>query len=471
MFSFLFFLVLDLNGSEKALPKTGEEVKSYVKELQETTDKRIDKLIEVSKEEDISGKMLRPWNQLSNEIVSGFRVLFYLSESECKSCKQEAMRGMRKFKNFLHKSVIKNRKLYDSLMVYIHKSFQKNELLTPYERQGLYSLLESFNAVGFQEKVLSLKAFLSNKERHAFLYLEIPAAKPKVDFNQDLSIMTLNTCFIPDEFPYLFGGAILPWQERIKPLSRAIKFQSPDLVCLQEVFSEDTFYALLEELSGEYKYFYGLIGPRFLGLSFQSVGMPSGLFVASKLPIIQAQFTPYRHTGYAMNQGFFDFIVDKAELSAHIYVTHMQSLNDKKFVKVRTQQTRQIIDKIHKDAATDNPSVAHILCGDLNIPFGEGEPSEKLLYDSFQSDYVSPGTLVDSSNSTCTGFFSEYHLADPEDVQSIQIKYQILDYVLLWKLNASCHLLKTSRVPMNDIKAPHSAMSDHHALLTRVQKR
>jgi endonuclease/exonuclease/phosphatase family metal-dependent hydrolase len=458
-------------NAENDLPKTSEEIQNYLREIQDRTTERIQQIIETAKEEDISGKMLRPWNRLSNEITSAFRVLFYISDNN-PDCQEEAVKGMEKFKRFLHASVIKNKELYDSLMTYVQKSFQENELLSPYEREGVYSLLHSFNAVGFQEKIISLKSFFSTKERHAFIRLESPTVINEVQKPEELSVLTLNACFMPDAFPYLYGGATLPWQERVKSLSEEVINTNADVVCLQEVFSEDAFYALYDELKNDYKYFYGLIGPRFLGLSFQSVGMPSGLFVASKYPIQNPQFNVFKDRGFPMNQGFFDFIVNKSrEISSHIYVTHMQSLNDKKFIKVRALQSKQIIEKIQKDAAKSKDLIPYVLCGDLNVPFGSKEASEELIRSNFYDDYNKGQGEVNESNSTCTSYFSNYLFSRDKDPKSVEPDFQILDYTLLWKNSRESFLLSTVRVEMNDLKKPNAALSDHHGLLSKIQKK
>ena len=472
----LFFIITtsfsfgDSPAPVKALPKTSEEIQRYVDDVQEVTTERIQQIIDTAKEEDISGKMLKPWNRLSNEIVSCFRVLSYISGNN-PDCQEEAVKGIEKFKYFLQASVIKNKELYDSLMTYIQKSFHANEALTPYEREGVYSLLDSFNAVGFQEKIISLKSFFSNKERSAFIHLESPMQINKLKYTQEISILTLNTCFIPDAFPYLYGGATLPWQQRVKPLAKEVIKTKADVVCLQEVFSEDAFYGLYDELKNDYKYFYGLIGPRFLGLSFQSVGMPSGLFVASKYPIQDPQFTLFEDRGFPVNQGFFDFILKKNPgVAAHIYVTHMQPLDEEQFTKIRVLQSKQIIEKIQKDERKANEIMPYFLCGDLNVPLGSKEPTEELLHTYFYDDYNKNPEGVNEGNSTCTYYFTNYLLSEAKDPKAIDPQFQILDYSLLWKASNQNFLMNTERVPMNDLKRPHSAISDHHGLLSIIKK-
>ncbi len=476
-FIYLLSLVMSIaafgesSSTPKQLPKNPTEIEQYIKEIEEQTTQRIDEIIEASQEEDISGKMLGPWNRLSNEIISCFRVLSYISGNN-PECEVKAKESIDKFKRFLYESVLKNKDLYDSLMAYVQKSFQKNDSLTPYERQGIYSLLDSLSAVGFQEKIIALKSFFSNKERKPFIYKQSGLAATAVNDEKELSILTLNTCFIPDDFPYLYGGATLPWQDRVKPLAKQVIKTKADVVCLQEVFSEDAFHALYDELKGEYSYFYGLIGPRFLGLSFQSVGMPSGLFVASKYPIENPEFTLFEERGFPMNQGFFDFVVKKnANVSGHIYVTHMQSLDEEKFVTVRAEQCRQVIEKMEKDAGKEKKSIPFFLCGDLNVPVGSQELSEELLTSHFYNDYIQYPMPIDEKNSTCTYYFTNYLLSESKDPQKINPQFQILDYALLWKPLEEKFQMNTVRVSMNDLNKPNSAISDHHGLLSTIQKK
>ncbi len=456
----------------KPLPKNPDEIQRYVEEVQDQTNERIDEIIEASQEEEISGKMLGPWNRLSNEIISGFRVLSYIADSKNPICQEEANKAIDKLKLFLYESVMKNKDLYDSLMAYIQKSLQKNDSLTPYEREGIYSLLNSFSAVGFQEKIYAFKSFFSSKERKPYIYLQSPEAVSPMSSDKPLSILTLNTCFMPGDFPYLYGGATLPWQERVKPLAQEVIKTKADVVCLQEVFSEDAFHALYDQLKGEYTYFYGLIGPRFLGLSFQSVGMPSGLFVASKYPIENPEFTLFEDRGFPMNQGFFDFVIKKTpEISGHIYVSHMQSLDEKKFTEVRANQMKQVIEKMEKDLTKSKGSMPFFLCGDLNIPVGSNEPAEELLSSYFYNDYITYPMPINEQNSTCTYYFTNYLLSENKDPKKVDPKFQILDYALLWKSLEPKYALTTTRVSMNDLSKPDSAISDHHGLLSTIEKK
>jgi len=79
----------------------------------------------------------------------------------------------------------------------------------------------------------------------------------------------------------LWGG-VLPWELRIDGIVEQIKTQDPDVVCLQEVFDETAATALYEKLRDQYRHFYINIGPRNFGLHESSLGISSGLFVASK---------------------------------------------------------------------------------------------------------------------------------------------------------------------------------------------
>ena len=77
---------------------------------------------------------------------------------------------------------------------------------------------------------------------------------------------------------------------------------------------------------------------------------------------------------------------------------------------------------------------------------------------------------INEQTSTCTFYFTNYLLSEDKDPQKIDPKFQILDYALLWKSDPKFSL-STTRVSMNDLSKPDSAISDHHGLLSTIEKK
>ena len=68
-----------------------------------------------------------------------------------------------------------------------------------------------------------------------------------------------------------------------------------DVICLQEVFNEDAWNILNEKLRSKYPYIlFDAHRVRVSSLKFTMVN--SGLYIASKYPIVQSKFYPYKNS-------------------------------------------------------------------------------------------------------------------------------------------------------------------------------
>ncbi|HSX12904.1 MAG TPA: endonuclease/exonuclease/phosphatase family protein [Chlamydiales bacterium] len=468
-------------SEQPALPLTSEEVGKYLHRAEEKVLQTIHSLVSIPDDQKTSENMLKPWNRLSNEILTHFSVLTFITKSDFPS-KIDAGIAIQKLQAFLFKSLIQNPDLYRSLMTYIDKSLTGDAILTPYEHQEIHCLLESCEQIKGslskedQETLDKLKDLNSKHEKAPFVYLKSDASdKTGVNPPEEFTVLSLNTCFVPGNFPLLFGGVYLPWQKRVSPLAEKILSINADVVCLQEVHAEDASYALYEKLKNDYSYFYMAMGPRVLGFSLDTLGLPSGLFVASKYPIENPQFTLFSTSGFPMNYGFFDFIVKNGKTSiGHIYTTHTQSLNYDQFAQIRALQLKQILEKMESDLAVKDEAIPFFLCGDLNIPFGSQEPGELLIRTYFYDDYNKNQEPINESNRTCTDYFTNYFFSPDKNPKQVDPNFQIIDYALLLRSLPSVHQLcqkcdiSTVQIPMNDLRKPESAISDHHALLTTI---
>lgn len=464
----LMVLPIVLAGCDKhkPLPVTPDEVGKYVQEAEQSILQTINQVVSVPDSEKTPDKVMRPWSRLGNQILDDFRLLTFLTHTEFPS-KADAGEAIQGLKRFLYKSIVLNRDLFQALMAYAKKA----TVFTPYDHYEMQCVLASCDGIKSllsdeqQQALDQLKASNAAQEKQPFIFLK--SETPAKTGSDGFTVLTLNTCFVTGDHPYLFGGVMLPWQKRVSQLAEKIVSTNADVVCLQEMHAQDATYALYEALKSDYTYFYGAIGPRPLGFSLETLGLPSGLFVASKYPIETPQFTLYTVSGLPMNWGFFDFVVTDGSMSiGHVYTTHMQSLNYPQFQQIRAAQLTQVLGKMESDSQQQS-AIPYFLCGDLNIPYGAKEPGELLIQAHFYDDYNKEMQSVNENNRTCTDYITNHHFSQTKDSKEIDPNFQILDYALL--LKSPDHTISTTLVPMNDLTKPEEAVTDHNGLLTVIK--
>lgn len=471
MYRFLFFLALIPTLLRADLvPTTSAQLTEYMNEAQHRVLKSVADLVSVPEEEKSVEKILRPWNRLNSDVLMDFRLLYFLKGSDFPT-KVDADLAIQAYQGFLYGSIVQNFPLFRSLIDSIKNS--ADQPVSQYDQHQISAFLDSCEQIKSgltseeQKMLMALQSESLAKTHQPFLYFKSSA--PEKKDSQALTVMTLNTCFIPGAFPFLFGGVALPWEKRVSLLSEKILEVNPDIVCLQEVFAEDATYALFEALKNGYTHFYGAIGPRVLGFDLKTIGSPSGLFVASKYPIERSQFTLFAAAGLPMNYGVFDFVVkDGQNALAHIYTTHMQPFPYEQFPQIRALQLKQIIEKMQRDRDAESQTIPYFLCGDLNVAFGSKEPALALIEASFHDDYNNNQSVVGEKNQTCTDYITNYMFSKEKEHGQIEPNFQILDYALLLKTSNECHRISTKRISMNDLSKPEEAISDHHALLTSI---
>lgn len=117
-----------------------------------------------------------------------------------------------------------------------------------------------------------------------------------------------------------------------------------------------------------------------------------------------------------------------------------------------------------------------ILCGDLNIYYGNQEPAENSIKKHFFDRYNQMLNLMTFSNCTycdLTGYWFPQYVYNL-DRERFYPKADILDYVLLLnelpsgKRIKNHYPMQTRRILAHDIADPAKALSDHHALLTTI---
>lgn len=482
----LIALPLLINAAEhdSVLPLNMTEMDAYVNQAEQNVLQLEELILAVPDTEKSWENTLRPWNRLASDLLENHNLLMYWTTVPFKSdgsfpSNLDAYHAFLKLQNFLSEALVLNPALHQCMLDYAESVMHNAS--NSYENYLVAGLLGSYSEVNDslceeeQLKLNHLQKLSVEAVKTPYLYLAGKAEEKKVCpcKTPPISILNLNTCFLPGAVSYVHGG-VKRWEQRVGPLAEKILATNADVICLQEVFTEEGCLAIYEKLKDTYSHFYVAIGPRPLGFSLETLGMPSGLFVASKFRIENPRFTLFGESGMPMNFGFFDFTIHSAQRPlAHIYTTHMLALNFDRFPLIRQKQLQQIIDTMHADAKKE-ANHPFFLCGDFNAPWGSGEPSEDLIRTYFYDAYNLGRESVLEGERTCTDYFIGHYFKSIGSPQAIDPNFQILDYALL--LRKSSHEpigfnVETTLVPMNSLDYPEQAVTDHHALLTKIQKR
>ena len=120
-----------------------------------------------------------------------------------------------------------------------------------------------------------------------------------------------------------------------------ILLKNNDVVCIQDILSDDEAYSLYIGLKKNYAHF--LYMPPAKSLDSSESECPRGLLMVSKFLISQPQFYTFQEEQVNVNEGFFDFVIEnKNVFLGHIYATNVLKNNYEEKIK-------QIMDKIQDD--------------------------------------------------------------------------------------------------------------------------
>jgi endonuclease/exonuclease/phosphatase family metal-dependent hydrolase len=294
----------------------------------------------------------------------------------------------------------------------------------------------------------------------SFTYLLGRAKEKDLEKGKPLTVFSLNTCFVAGGFSLFYGG-VAPWTERVEPLIQKIREKDPDILCLQEVNDLDAAYRLYNELKDHYAHFYLNIGPKVLSQN-------SGLFVASKLAIMDPSFKAFDEisgTQKLVNKGFFDCqILSHSKSVAHLFVTHLSPSSDDALPTeeekgVRKKELEMIFAKMEKPSE----KVPIIFAGDFNI---EREQEESFV---LKKDFLDP--LPKGEKSNATDLLKQTLLASSEkevfEAKRTTPEFAI-DYILFKPCKGKCKA-KVSLIQSYDPNhfnfSKKLPLSDHHALL------
>ncbi len=332
---------------------------------------------------------------------------------------------------------------------------EKQDALLPEERYRLIQLIESIPFYFFPEKMQQRGAMildrLKSRPSQSFTF-------ERGDRKRLFTLLTLNICMHHGDQSLIFGG-VRSWSERIDRLLMLIESKDADVICLQEVFDRHGGEALYEGLKDFYSYFYLDIGPNHFGFNPETMGLSSGLFVASKYPLSEPQFIPYENDEPHMTRGFFSFkVVHHGDILGRVITTHLEPFDSLDTRSRRLSEIEQIIDFIQVEEG-----YPLILCGDLNIPLGNNEEAHRLAREHFYDTYSEQIEEVTFENRTYVDYTQYYFNETPFEPFP-----KLLDYILLARNDMEDFGVKTVVVQTNDLESPVEALSDHHGLFAEV---
>lgn len=213
---------------------------------------------------------------------------------------------------------------------------------------------------------IALRWMAAQLQTQPFLHVRGEAAEKTLPSDRCFSLLSWNICCTAGGYPFSDAG-VLPWSFRIDRIAEKIAERNADVNCLYESFDATSAFHLCKKLKEKgYTDFYFNIGPR-------AVGVSSGIFVASKYPISEAEFTPFPEetlVGRTKNasKGVFSFALQSEGKSfANIYTTHLQHSEQPQFSTQeerdgRKNQMKLIVEKMKKAK-----NLCTLLTGDLNL--------------------------------------------------------------------------------------------------------
>ena len=205
---------------------------------------------------------------------------------------------------------------------------------------------------------------VSTLSKDAYTYSSSLIEEKSLSKSHKIAVLSWNVCFLPLATANWEKG-VKPWTERLNQVAETILKEDADVVCLQEVYDSQAASDLTDLLKEKYKHIYYNIGPKSLGVN-------SGLFVASKVPLKNTRFTQHKDRqndldSFFVNKGFFDFEIYAGDHKiAHIFVTHLQHSKDdlhplKLEQEIREKQLNAIFSEMEK------AEVPAVLVGDFNM--------------------------------------------------------------------------------------------------------
>ncbi len=344
----------------------------------------------------------QPWNRLGKQLYASISRLALQSQID-RSSREKISQKLQEIQNYL----FQNEELYEALLSYANNALSNKQSLTPYQQYVVQTFLEHCErtkTLGSDEE--SSKMLHKVSAHPAQFGMELPSksgtspfaaqrAEPFIHLrgavreklgDGQFSVLSLALGASSDRFS-TFDETVL-WNDRIPYMMERVQAMEPDILCLEEVFNEDAAYIAYSLLKNDYAHFYIDIGTKVLGFSSETLGLPSGLLIASKYPIQQAHFTPFAQGKSKVNYGFFDFIVGSAEHPlAHVYATQLQRDGLTQYEQGCAKQITQIVNKMQKDLrSVSDRHVPFFICGDSSNRSKPVERNEQLIHCQYDTE-------------------------------------------------------------------------------------
>jgi endonuclease/exonuclease/phosphatase family metal-dependent hydrolase len=313
-------------------------------------------------------------------------------------------------------------------------------------------LLSFIVVLGLASKLLRAIGFSIQKKE--FTHIQTSREEKVLNSqNPEMKIMSWNICGIGGGLSLDHGG-VIHWKSRLNALVEKIKNEDPDVLILQEVYDGALAEALVKNLESEFSHFFIHLGPNVWG----SIG---GCMILSKCALHHFSHSSFKNNDWTLNRGIAHLEIKKNPKDPlpwiRILGTHLIHGNAPKDKANRLEQIGQIVDHV----ATQKLSIPTILAGDLNIERDaeEGKTLSSFFLHSYEG--VKP---------TCTN-----RLTFQWDAKEKVVWEETIDYISLLKSDIpseekvileDTHLIEAFDESYNT----KTALSDHHALSTKVRK-
>ncbi|MGE5195808.1 MAG: hypothetical protein ACM3JI_00580 [Anaerolineae bacterium] len=275
------------------------------------------------------------------------------------------------------------------MIAYAKKALSK-DLLDPYQHYVILRFLECCENKNFENQP-------------PYLYFN-GTAEEKALSRKNFTVFNLNLRDLSNK------------QSIIEELFEKILSIDGDVLCIQEMLTGETSYALYEKLKNNYAHFYIEADSHLFEFSPETPPY-RGTFIASKYSIESPYFTHFSIQQRFSRNGFFDFVIkDKETCLSHLYLAKLEL---GPFEEILTMQLEQIIEKMQADflELSEKERIPFFLCGNLGTLQGFKEITEELINAYFYRTDITESTsynlLLQSLPSIPNQvFYQEYLIED-----------------------------------------------------------
>ncbi|HEX4839628.1 MAG TPA: hypothetical protein VFU89_04210 [Rhabdochlamydiaceae bacterium] len=229
-------------------------------------------------------------------------------------------------------------------------------------RQALLLTQAAMCALGSPLSVLAMgvRYAVSRFQKVPYVYRKGSMSEKKIQ-DWKFTLLSWNICYVPGGYEISDGGVISS-PKRIQKIIDTILGSKAEVVCLYEVFDVNTALDLREKMKEEYAHFYFSMGTRV-------VGLPSGIFAATKFPVENPTFTPFPQEALdgrakKCGKGIFSFDIHK---SARIFATHLNHSEIPAKPTPGEVKARQAEMEIMMKLVDGSGPEGRVVVGDLNL--------------------------------------------------------------------------------------------------------